>query len=352
MFLKKASIAIALTAPVFCNGPAWAAEKQSFKAPLVNESMLLDIEVNDMTVIVGERGHVLIKKEGDLVQSVVPTKATLTAVSNIGQKIWAVGHDATIIASDDGGETWSIQLAMPELDRPFLDVAFFNENHGVALGAYGLFYRTRDGGESWNKELHASVLPQSDIEYLDTIKDDEAFYEEELSFILPHFNRISFQDNKLLLAGEAGLIAVSDNLGESWKRLEINYFGSFFDVVNLEVDNQSIIIAAGLRGNLFVRKDTDLDWVSVQTCVTTSLNSFVMNNGKTFVTGNNGVLFEIDVSKIFTDKRLAPNSDNCAQSAALSMIDSGVDDAILNADYQNDQLFAVTASGIKFLKAE
>jgi photosystem II stability/assembly factor-like uncharacterized protein len=352
MYLKKVSSAVALTATVFSCGLVWAAQKQSYQAPLVKESMLLDIEVNDITVIVGERGHVLIKKDGDLVQSNVPTTATLTAVSNIGQKIWAVGHDATIIASDDGGESWSIQLQMPELDRPFLDVAFFNENHGVALGAYGLFYRTRDGGETWIKELHASVLPQADIDYLDTIKDDQAFYEEELSFILPHFNRVSFQANTLFLAGEAGLIAYSDNLGESWKRQEVDYFGSFFDVASFETDNQSVTLAAGLRGNLFATKGMGFDWVPVETCVTTSLNSFVVNEGKTFVAGNNGVLFEINVSQVFTDKRLPPNSDECAQSAALSMIDSGVDDAILNADYQNGQLFAVTASGIKFLKAE
>ena len=58
-----------------------------------------------------------------------------------------------------------------------------DENNGVAVGAYGLFYRTIDGGVTWIKELHASVLPQDDIDYLESIKDDPAFYEEELSFI-------------------------------------------------------------------------------------------------------------------------------------------------------------------------
>jgi photosystem II stability/assembly factor-like uncharacterized protein len=352
MYLKKVSMLGVLTTTLLSCGAALSAQKQSFQAPLVTESMLLDIAVNDMIVIVGERGHILIKQNGDLVQLDVPTKTTFTAVSTIRNKIWAVGHDATIVASDDGGKSWSIQLQMPELDRPFLDVLFFDDQHGIALGAYGLFYRTRDGGTTWNKELHASVLPLADIEYLDTIKSDQAFYEEELSFILPHFNRVTYKNGKLLLAGEAGLLAVSDNLGESWQRQDIDYYGSFFDVSQFKVDEITLTLAAGLRGNLFARRDVDSDWFSVETCVTTSLNSFVINNEKTFVTGNNGVLFAVDIESVFTDKTLPLDADGCAQSAALTMIDSGVNDAILNADYQNGQLFAVTASGIKFLNAE
>lgn len=352
MYLKNASIAFALLTTISSLNGLKAAVQDSFEAPLVKQSMLLDIDVNDLTVIVGERGHVLLKQNGDLVQALVPTNVTLTAVATIGDKIWVAGHDATIIHSKDAGKTWNIQLQMPELDRPFLDITFFDEVHGIALGAYGLFYRTRDGGETWKKELHASVLPLADIEYLDTIKDDQAFYEEELSFILPHFNRITFHNDKVLIAGEAGLIATSDNFGESWERLEIDYTGSFFDVVEYDLHEANVTLAAGLRGNLFARKNNNENWQKVETCVTTSLNSFVSNNDKVFITGNNGVLFEVDIEQVFSDKRLPANSDDCEQSIALNKVNSGVDDAILNADYQNGQLFAVTASGIKFFKAD
>jgi len=205
---KKASLVglVAFSALVSANS--------SYQAPLVKESLLLDIALADNIIIVGERGHILTgTTQQNLIQVSVPTKTTLTAVTLFGTNAWAVGHDASILHSSDAGKTWQLQLSMPELDRPFLDVLFMNDKVGVAVGAYGLFYRTVDGGITWQKEMYASVLPQDDIDYLDSIKDDPAFYEEELSFILPHFNRLSYAKGKLYMAGEAGLLALSGVLG-------------------------------------------------------------------------------------------------------------------------------------------
>ena len=46
--------------------------EQSYQAPLVKESLLLDIASGDITVAVGERGHVLIKRaDSDFTQVTV-----------------------------------------------------------------------------------------------------------------------------------------------------------------------------------------------------------------------------------------------------------------------------------------
>ena len=58
----------------------------------------------------------------------------------------------------DGGTSWQLQNYQPSKERPFLDLYFSDENNGVAIGAYGLFYRTSDGGKNWAQEFHLELL--------------------------------------------------------------------------------------------------------------------------------------------------------------------------------------------------
>ncbi len=318
----------------------------SYQAPLVKESLLLDIAAGINIVIVGERGHILTgTTQQDLVQVSVPTRTTLTAIALSGNHAWAVGHDASVLHSSDAGRNWEVQLMMPELDRPFLDVFFMDENNGIAVGAYGLFYRTIDGGITWIKELHASVLPQDDIEYLDSIKDDPAFYEEELSFILPHFNRLSYTDGKLYMAGEAGMLAFSDDFGRSWRRFDIDYRGSFFDIQETE---NGQLFAVGLRGNIFLADNDSKAWNRLQTCVTTSLNSIVRGkNNNIYITGNNGVVLSLDQTNVELNKYYPKNDEGCAMHTSIKKLKNDLSDSILNGLVINDAILAVTASGIK-----
>jgi photosystem II stability/assembly factor-like uncharacterized protein len=325
---------------------AMLSANSSYQAPLVKESLLLDIAVGDSIVIVGERGHILTgTSQQDLVQVSVPTRTTLTAVALSGDHAWVVGHDASIMHSSDAGQNWQTQLSMPELDRPFLDVFFMDENNGVAVGAYGLFYRTIDGGVTWIKELHASVLPQDDIDYLESIKDDPAFYEEELSFILPHFNRLSYTDGRLYMAGEAGMLAVSEDFGRSWRRFDLDYRGSFFDIQETE---NGQLFAVGLRGNIFLADNDSDEWNRLQTCVTTSLNSIVHGkNNNIYITGNNGVLLSLDQTSVAVNQYYPANDEGCAMHISIKKLKNDLSDSILNGLVINDAILAVTASGIK-----
>ena len=110
----------------------------------------------------------------------------LTAVYFVDAKQgWAVGHDGVVLHTDDGGDTWALQLdgrkanellvaAMSEKvaaepaseeakkllaeaerykeqgpDKPFLDVWFADAQNGYVVGAYNLIFRTTDGGKTW-----------------------------------------------------------------------------------------------------------------------------------------------------------------------------------------------------------
>lgn len=305
-------------------------QDSSYIAPLAKKSILLDIIADGQKyVAVGERGHLLISQDAGETwqQKVVPTTSMLTAVYSKGEHLWAVGHDSVIIASDDGGETWSRQQYLPELQRPLLDVVFFDEQQGIAVGAYGVYFRTMDGGKTWEREYHVSLLHPDDQDYLQELKEeDEEFYRQELAAIMPHLNRVSQQGDLLLLAGESGLLAYSNDLGQSWQRLDPGYMGSFFDITQTDDGG---IIAVGLRGHLYKSDPEFNEWENVKTGTTATFNSIVKQDDSSYlVVGNNGTLLWYGAEEKHVQKLKDGKS-------------------VLNAVVNNGKITAVTAVGIK-----
>lgn len=264
-------------------------------APLAEESLLLDIvNLEDKKLIaVGERGHILLSTDGvDWHQVQVPTQATLTSVFFIDNSVgWAVGHDATILKTTNGGNNWHIQYHQPTLQKPLLDVVFKDRFHGISVGAYGLILRTIDGGKTWLSEFHEEFLTEDDKVYLDELKtsDEEAYFDETDS-ILPHFNRVISDGRTTYLVGEIGLIAKSNDLGLTWQKFDEIYRGSFFDLARTQEGN---LLIAGLRGNVFRSLKNGTPWSLKHTNTTALLNSIVLSNdGRIFILGNNGVILE------------------------------------------------------------
>ncbi len=312
--------------------------EQSLPAKLVADSILLDIiAISDTQYLaVGERGHVITGQSlTDFTQIIVPTTASLTAVAQVNQKLWAVGHDYTIIHSDDNGQTWQTQFTDISKERPLLDVVFFDEQQGIAIGAYGSFMRTIDGGSTWQTELHASLLHPDDIEYLEEVRefDGEAFYLEELESILPHLNRVFYSGNQLYMAGESGMLAQSNDLGATWQRIDINYEGSFFDIIAID----DVLVAAGLRGNLFIRQGAE-QWTSVDLCHTSSINSLFINNDKIVALSNNGYVANIDYTNL--------SSQPTCSDPAINVVHNADKITIINAITFNNMSIAVTSDGL------
>ena len=125
-------------------------------SPFVIDGLLLKATKAGRTLIaVGERGHIVRSSDSGRTwrqAARVPTQATLTDVHFIsGATGWAVGHDAIILYTDDGGKTWERQFADPGAEHLLLTIHFFNENHGFAMGDGSLILETKDGGASWKR---------------------------------------------------------------------------------------------------------------------------------------------------------------------------------------------------------
>lgn len=212
-------------------------------APLSSRSLLLGVVNSGKHLIaVGDRGNIVASNDGvNWAQVEVPVRATLTAVEFVDPKLgWAVGHDASILHTQDGGRTWKLQNFQPDLEKPLLDVMFLDASQGFAVGAYGLFLVTRDGGASWS-ELDAAPIR-----------------EEEL-----HFNAITrLANGEFMIVGETGMLGISAD-GSTWERLTAPYEGSLYGAVPRGEKGALIF---GLRGNVYVTDDVRAgQWTQVDT---------------------------------------------------------------------------------------
>ena len=265
-------------------------------APRAAKSLLLGLaRAGERLVAVGDRGVILVSGDGlkwDQVAS--PVHATLTAVSFADDKIgWAVGHDASILYTQDGGQNWALQQYMPEGNKPLLGVLALDAQRAWAVGAYGLFLATADGGKTWSPVDAPTML------------------EDGL-----HLNAlIRLGNSELFVAGETGLLGVSAD-GTEWKRLTLPYEGSLFGALP-RGDKGALVF--GLRGNVYASDDVrGGQWTKVETQTVQSMfGGAALPSGETVLVGADGEILLIDV-KGAVRKARGPKDEHSLGSGTLS----------------------------------
>ena len=286
---------------------------------LAAASLLLDgAAAGSRLVVVGERGHILFSDDEGATweQAKVPVQVMLTAVRMLdAQTGWTVGHDAAILRTRDGGETWQLVHHAPRAQLPLLDVWFRDADNGFAVGAFGAFLASTNGGDTWTCRngcwddddraggaplLHA---PDSDFE------DD--FH---LNAIVPA------GPGRLFLAGEAGVLYRSDDDGQTWLALSSPYSGSWFGALALDTDT---VLVAGLRGRLFRSEDAGESWAQIETATTATLTDLIrVTPDLILITGLAGALLVSHDNGLSASYRPLPSRQGVA--TALAMDGGGV----------------------------
>ncbi|SDS08871.1 Uncharacterized protein SAMN05216198_1150 [Halopseudomonas litoralis] len=285
-----------------------------------SKSLLLDIEhAGERLVAVGARGHIVYSDDqGDSwLQAPAPTRQLLTAVDFVDERNgWAVGHDSLVLHSTDGGESWTVQYRDPEIDapdegfgfleKPLMDVWFRNRQTGFAVGAYGIFLRTDDGGETWE-----------DVSF--DIDNPDGFHYNALTVV---------QDSGLFLVGEMGTMYRSADFGDTWETLtEMPYDGSWFGVSG--TGEAGGILAWGLRGNMYRSSDFGDSWERVELMTPnngplegTLAGGQLAADGRLVVVGVGGVVATSDDGGRSFDVTVRP--DRVALASATGLSDGGI----------------------------
>ncbi len=243
----------------------------AFARPLAAEpaakALLLDADrAGERIIAVGARGHIIVSEDEALSWRRVasPVATMLTAIHMHDDMIgWAVGHDAVILRTLDGGDTWTRVHHAPDDAVPLLDVWFADSLHGFAVGAYGTFLETGDGGDTWTARW---------------ISEDDY----HLNVLVPAGG------DRLLIGAEAGVAYRSDDGGKTWQALAPPYTGSWFGALAL---SEEILLLAGLRGHLFRSHDGGVTWTDVPTGTTATLGHLQrFPDGTIVIAGLGGVL--------------------------------------------------------------
>jgi len=289
----------------------------------VSASMFVGLQkVGARLIAVGERGLIAYSDDAGKKwkQAEVPVSSTLTSIHFTDEKSgWVVGHGGVILHTKNGGITWEKQFdgnqanllilaqinqklhnlkqaynAADELEQedllfeiedteyalsdaefdaemgaanPFLDVWFENEQHGYVVGAYGFFFVTNDGGKKW--EFIAGRMDNIDRYHLNAIQ--------------------KIKGGALLIAGEAGALYSSTDMGNTWETLYGPYQGSYFGIQNTK--NQNEVLVYGLRGNVYKSMDDGQSWEAIETPVSTSLaGSALSDDGTITLVGFSGTV--------------------------------------------------------------
>lgn len=251
--------------------PAVGATQDAFQRPAISVAkphaavMLGATQAGSRLVAVGERGLVILSDDGghSWRQAPTPVSVTLTAVRFAdSQRGVAVGHGGVVLTSIDAGESWQLrldgrraaQLALDAAtaaadaalvasaqmlveegpDKPFLDVLLKGEGEMLVVGAYGLAFRSTDFGQSWQSAMG-------------TLDNPEGL----------HLNSVRMRGDRVVIAGERGLVLQSVDGGKTFARLETPYKGSFFTA---ELPADGVIVLAGLRGNVWHSADGGASW--------------------------------------------------------------------------------------------
>lgn len=290
----------------------------------IKSEVLIEVTtVGPRLVAVGAHGNILWKEGDDWQQANVDTSVLLTSVAFANEQSgWGTGHHGVIIKTEDGGHTWKRQLDGFELmklekdyyekrieklteqiessddeevvgelewqveeaqfqisnievaeeegpSKPFLDLYAKNEQEALAIGAYGTFLKTEDGGESWQVISHRLENPNG-----------------------YHLNAIFGQEDDLYIMGEAGLAFASNDGGENWETLNSPYHGSLFGG---HVDSEGRLWVYGLRGNAFVSEDKGQSFTTIDTGTRVNLSAgTTTESGTQLIVGHSGTILEVD----------------------------------------------------------
>jgi photosystem II stability/assembly factor-like uncharacterized protein len=283
-------------------------------------------------VTVGVRGHILYSDDAGKTwqQAKVPVSSDLTSVYfPTPAEGWAVGHDGVVLHSTDSGASWTKQLDGVQAgkimldyytalaatdpanedyailvgeaqrvvddgaDKPFLGVWFADNQNGYVVGAFGLIFRTEDGGASWT--------PLND-----KVDNPQGF----------HLNAISATGSgqDVTMVSEQGLVMRFDPASGKFVTITTPFDGTYFGLQKI----RDGMVIFGLSGMAYKSTDGGATWTNLVLPVDKPITAAATDaSGQLYLFDQPGeIVSSIDNGATF---RLRPQASPAAISSAVAI---------------------------------
>lgn len=168
---------------------------------------------------------------------------------------WVTGSRSTLLHSKDSGASWQ-ESDLGE-DAMITFIKFFDHHTGILAGEFGMFYKTGDGGTTWQsvgvigEELYPLAVYFADETtgwagglggvIMKTTDGGVTWLRQEVEIPAPVYNFISDGKNMYALADGNSVLALKD---EQWLRMKTPNAPVYL-IGGIALDNRQLLVAGG-----------------------------------------------------------------------------------------------------------
>ncbi|OUL24087.1 photosystem II assembly protein [Nostoc sp. T09] len=284
------------------------------------EAKLLDIAFTDNSqhgYLVGSNATILETNDGGetwkpLTLALDDSRYRFDSISFAGKEGWIVGEPALLLHTTDEGRSWSRIPLSEKLPGSPIRISALGPNAAEMATDVGAIYQTKDGGKNWKAQVEAAVgvvrnLERSaDGKYV-AVSAKGSFYstwEPGQNAWVPHnrnssrrVENMGFADNgQMWMLARGGQVQFSDPAKpEEWQEAQNPELSTSWGLLDLAYRTPNDIWVSGGSGNLLHSADGGKTWAKDRDVETVAANFYkivFLEPEKGFIIGDRGVLLK------------------------------------------------------------